>query len=102
LGSGHYEKIGLQVSNLTSELKQKYQIPEDQEGVMITAVDPNGISAQAGLQVGDVILKVNRENVGSVQDFDHILAKVKAGGNILFYLQRGAGNLFIAFTMPEK
>jgi serine protease Do len=101
-GESNYEKIGLQVSNLTPELKHKYQFPENQEGVVITAVDPNGISAQAGLQVGDVILKVNRENVDSVQDFDDILAKVKAGGNILFYLRRGAGNLFIAFTMPEK
>ena len=47
-------------------------------------------------------MSVNRVKVESVQDFDKVVSKLKAGDDILFYLRRGPANLFVAFTLPEN
>lgn len=94
--------IGLKVSNITSDLISKYGLANDQKGVVVTAVDQNGVAAQVGIQEGDVIIKLNRTEVNSVADFNREIQKVKPGENVLFYVQRGNGNFFIAFTMPTK
>lgn len=101
-GRTSYENIGLAVSNITPALIQKYDLPTKITGVVVTQVDPNGAAAQFGIQVGDVIMKVNRENIRSVADFEKQISSTKPGENILFYLRRGDGNLFLAFPMPEK
>ncbi|MBN2365408.1 MAG: DegQ family serine endoprotease [Calditrichaeota bacterium] len=97
-----YEKVGLQLSNITPGVAQKYNLKEDQRGVVVTAVDPGSLASQAGFRPGDVILKLNRKDVKSVEEFDDMMDDVKEGGNLLFYIQRGEGNLFIAFTKPGK
>ncbi|MDZ7342873.1 MAG: DegQ family serine endoprotease [candidate division KSB1 bacterium] len=101
-GRTSYENIGLAVSNITPALIQKYDLPTKITGVVVTQVDPNGAAAQFGIQEGDVIMKVNRENIRSVADFEKQISSTKPGENILFYLRRGDGNLFLAFPMPEK
>jgi serine protease Do len=101
-GRTSYENIGIAVSNITPALIQKYGLPEKITGVVVTQVDPNGAAAEFGIQEGDVIMKVNRENIRSVSDFQKQISDTKPGENILIYLRRGDGNLFIAFPMPEK
>ena len=70
--------------------------------MVVTAVSPNGVAAGVGIQEGDVIMKVNRQNIESVEDFDNEISKVKSGENLLIYLRRGSANLFVAFAIPEK
>ncbi len=95
-------KIGLQVSNITNALANKYSLPSGLHGVVVTGVKPNTISADVGVQEGDVIMKVNRQTVNNVDDFNNIIGKAQPGDNIMFYLRRGEGNYFVAFTLPEK
>ena len=71
-------------------------------GVIVTQVDPNGAAAEYGIQEGDVIMRVNRQAIHSVSDFEKQVSETKPGENILIYLRRGNGNLFVAFPMPEK
>jgi serine protease Do len=99
-GESSFDKIGMTVANITPDLITKYQLPQKVQGVAITSVDPNGIAVQAGLQEGDVILKLNRSAIESVDQFNKIMNQAKPGDNVLFYLLRGDANLFIAFTMP--
>ncbi|MEJ2634216.1 MAG: DegQ family serine endoprotease [Calditrichia bacterium] len=97
-----YSSIGLEVANITPDLIQQYKLQPNESGVVITAVDPNGLAAQVGMQPGDVVLKLNREPVTSVTAFNKIIKSVKPGENLLFYMRRGEGNYFAAFTMPGK
>jgi serine protease Do len=101
-GESTFDKIGMKVANITPDLISKYQLPQQVQGVVITSIDPKGIAAQAGLQDGDVILKLNRSAIQSVDEFNKIMKQVKPGDNLLFYLLRDDANLFIAFTMPQK
>ncbi len=101
-GSSQFDKIGLEVSNITNDLAQKYNIPDGMKGVVITAVNPRGIAAANGLKEGDVVVKLNRSVIESVNQFTSVLNDIDAGDTVLFYVQRGNANLFIAFQMPNK
>jgi serine protease Do len=96
------DNLGLVVSDITPDLISKYQLDRDQKGVVITGVLPNSVAAESGMREGDVIQKVNRKEIESLQEFNKELAQLKPGENVLLYLKRGEGNFFLAFTEPEN
>nr|WP_315043144.1 Do family serine endopeptidase [uncultured Moraxella sp.] len=58
-------KLGLRLRALSAEEQQALRV----NGVLITAVDPFGLAASAGIQAGDVIVQLNNQDVLTVQDF---------------------------------
>lgn len=101
-GESNYEKIGIQVAQITSELANKYRLQGIEKGVVITGVERNSIAARSGLREGDAILKLDRKEIETLDDLDNIMVKIDKGDNILIYLRRGSANLFMAFTMPDE
>ena len=101
-GKSQYSNIGIQVANIVPELIRQYNLDKDVKGVVITSVNPNGVAASVGLQEGDVIMKMNRNAITSVADFNKEISNLEAGDNLLLYIRRGSANLFVAFTIPEK
>lgn len=99
-GKSTYDKIGMSVANITPDLISKYHLSDKQKGVVVTGVDPSGIAAETGIREGDVVLKINRKNVNSLEDFDKIMKDVKSGDSVLFYINRGENHFFIAFPIP--
>lgn len=59
---------GVEVRNLTEELRSEYNLAEDVEGVIVLSVDEKSPAAKVGLQEGDVIQQVNRQAVKSVAE----------------------------------
>jgi Do/DeqQ family serine protease len=55
--------VGLGLGTLTPNLKQALGLPAQTEGVLVSQVAPNSPSAQAGLQQGDVIQRVNGQKL---------------------------------------
>lgn len=74
--------------------------PADGEGVTVESVDPNSNAAAAGVQPGDIILSVNREEVRSMADFRRAVDKAKGSRNIMLLLRRGESTLYLAFPAP--
>jgi serine protease Do len=74
-GSADQASLGVSVAPLTPELASRYRLPRDTRGVVVQDVDPAGRAADAGLQVGDVIEEVNRQQVQSVEDLRAALRK---------------------------
>jgi serine protease Do len=67
-GTGN-EKFGLTVQPLTAETASRYGLDADDQGLLVTRVDPNGSAANAGIRQGDVIQEVNRQPVKTVTEF---------------------------------
>ncbi|RBP45711.1 serine protease Do [Roseimicrobium gellanilyticum] len=59
---------GVKIENLTSELRDEYSLDEKVEGVLVTSVKDDSPAAKVGLQQGDVIVQVNRQNVKSTAE----------------------------------
>ncbi len=59
---------GLVLAPLTEELRTKHRLGRDLKGVVVVEVDPKGPAAARRITVGDVVVEVARQPVGSLQD----------------------------------
>ena len=59
---------GVAVTDLDSQARAQFNIPSNLKGALVTQVDPNSASADAGLKPGDVITSINRHQVSSADD----------------------------------
>jgi len=72
-------------------------------GVVVTAVDPDGVAADHGLQVGDVILDVGGKSVSNPTDVRKQLADARKEGRraVLFRVKSGEGTRFVALPLSN-
>jgi serine protease Do len=68
---------------------------KEARGVVITAVEPRGAAAQAGLRPGDIVLEANRQPIKEAGDFKKMVDAVKPGENLLILVRRGESNMFL-------
>jgi serine protease Do len=93
-------KLGITVQDLTKELAERMRVEAD-GGVLVTEVESGSVADKAGIQRGDIIVEVNKEEVEKIDDFRAVLKKSKKDEKLLFLVKRGQGNRFIVVT-PEK
>jgi serine protease Do len=74
---GEVSALGLAVASLTPELRQRYEVGEEIEGVVITGVQDEGSAAEKGLRAGDVILEVDQEEVRSPADVNDMVQRAR-------------------------
>ena len=67
-GTGN-ERYGLSLQVFTSNMAERYGLDANDQGLLVTRVDPNGSAANAGIRQGDLIQEVNRRPVRNVPDF---------------------------------
>ncbi len=58
---------GLTAQSINAELREKYGVPVDVKGVVVIRVNPESTAAAMGIQEGDVITQVNKEDVESAK-----------------------------------
>ena len=57
---------GVTIQNLTPGTRERYEVPADITGVVITQIDPQSRAAAMGVEEGDVVTQVNRKAVRAV------------------------------------
>jgi len=95
------EQLGLTVQNLTDDLAKRYGY-EDQEGVIVTQVEPGSEAAGKGIKPGMLIMEVDRKPVRNTKDFDQAIEKAAEAGKVLFLINDGRYRLLIVLKLPEK
>jgi S1-C subfamily serine protease len=63
------------------------------KGVLVRSVRPNSPAANAGLQLGDIILKVNNKPIAGLADLEQALNEVKVGDRLKLIIRRDKRNL---------
>ncbi|HMB26454.1 MAG TPA: PDZ domain-containing protein, partial [Blastocatellia bacterium] len=89
-GSSDEERLGWTVTPMTPELAARLGLGRDARGLVITDVDPAGAAAEAGLQPGDVIEQINRQEVRSAEDLKSALSRAGSQPLLLLIQRRGA------------
>jgi serine protease Do len=74
------EALGLRLSGITDELRQRYSLKDDLKGVVVTRVDPNSAAADKRIQPGDVIVEVGQEPVANPADVSRRVDALKKEG----------------------
>jgi serine protease Do len=83
---------GVTVQDLNQGIRQQLKVPDDIRGALVTDVDQDSNSAEAGLQRGDVIVEVNRQLVNNADDAVKLCRQAK-GDQILLKFWRRTGDL---------
>ena len=85
---------GVEVGEITRDLRQQFNIPRNVEGAIVTSVEEDSNSAKAGLRQGDVILEINHEPVHDADEAVE-LSKKASGNLVLLRVWRGGGSFYI-------
>jgi serine protease Do len=85
---------GVEVGDLSPNLRRDYEIPRSVRGALVTNVDEDSNSAKAGLRPGDVIQEINHEPVRNADDAVALSKKAK-GNRVLLLVWRDGGSYFL-------
>jgi Do/DeqQ family serine protease len=96
-GSGNFhaqsEDLGFTYQDQTPDIRSQLAAGAP-KGPVVTNVDPQTPAAQAGLQPGDIILKVNNRAIFSSNELEAVLNKSDLKHGVRIYLWRDGSNLF--------
>ncbi|MCK6622182.1 MAG: DegQ family serine endoprotease [Calditrichaceae bacterium] len=95
------ESLGLRVENVSPELRRRYDL-SNSEGVVITSVAQGSVAARVGLQEGDVITRLNRQNVRNMSEFNRVIADLKPGDPVILNVLRGDRRFIVNFNLPQN
>lgn len=84
--------LGMAFGTLNDELREKYKIAKDVDGIVVLSVDADTNAAEKDMQEGDVITDAGQKPVRSFDDFQaQIDATAEAGRQSLLVLVRRDG-----------
>ncbi|MBM4024326.1 MAG: Do family serine endopeptidase [Planctomycetes bacterium] len=89
--------LGLEVQDLTKELADRFRYGLG-EGVIVSAVTPDGPAAEKGIRAGDLILSVNKQKVTSVDEFTAAVNQARNTKKVLMLVRRGEVSQFVTLT----
>ena len=94
--------LGLDLANLTDDLRKKHSIKDKVKGVLITAVEPNSAAAEKHLMPGMVIAEVQQQAVATAAELQQRIDKLKKDGKkavVLLVLTPSGDPSFVALSL---
>src|SRR6202142_2203556 len=94
--------LGLDLANLSKDLRSRYKIKDTVKGVVVTGVDNASDAADKRLSAGDVIVEVAQEAVSNAADIEKRVEQLKKDGkkSVLLLLSNADGELrFVALSV---
>ena len=85
---------GIEVQNLTQQLRAEAKVPSNVNGVIVTSVDPNSSVAQQ-VKPGDVIEQINRQPIGNVDEFERVVGQLDPDRPVMVGLARNRQRSFV-------
>ncbi len=94
--------LGLDLANLTPELRKKHKIKDKVKGVLITGVDDNSPASEKRLAAGMVIAEVQQQAVNTATELQTRLDRLKKEGKksvVLLVVSPDGDPSFVALTL---
>ena len=93
--------LGVQISPLTEDLADSLGI-EKNRGEFIQSVVPGEAAAKAGLQAGDVVVKVNGKAVTPDQNLSYLVANLPVGTNVPLEVLRNGKTVKLNASLGKR
>src|SRR5438105_6490205 len=80
-------RIGVQIQEVSKEVADSFGL-KDARGALVNSVEKDGPSAKAGVEAGDIILKVDGREVRQSNDLPRIITSVQPGSKVTLNVWR--------------
>lgn len=97
--SAAMQKAGLEIEDLSPEMRKQLGYSKGEEGVLIRKVKPGSPAALAGLRPGFLILAVNHKKISNVAEFDEAASVPDKKNRILLLIKQGSTTRFYSIKM---
>jgi serine protease Do len=91
-------RLGISVADITAE--QRESLENIKSGVLVQGVE-SGIAADAGIQSGDVVLRIQNNVIRDVNEFDKIVKNLPVGKSVAVLIQRRGSPVFLALKIDK-
>jgi serine protease Do len=101
--SGVVKTLGLTLSGITTDLKEKFSLADDSKGVVVVDVAKDSPAEVKGVRPGDVIMEAAQEEVKSPGEVSSKIEEAKKSGrkSILLLVERQGDLRFIALRLDQ-
>jgi serine protease Do len=89
--------FGITLQNITPDIARRLRL-EGRRGAVVTDIEQGSPAARAGLQPGDVIVRVGRQPVETAAEAQRELARITSGGTAFLRVIRGGQETFVTVT----
>jgi len=93
-------RIGVQIQELTKEAADAFGLKQA-DGALVNSVEKDGPAAKAGIESGDIILKVDARDVHSSNDLPRIITAIRPGTKVTLTIWRKGAAKDFAVTVAE-
>jgi serine protease Do len=96
------KSLGLQLSNMTDEVRKKFKIKDTIKGVVITSVDADSVAADKRLTAGSTIVAIEQEQMAAAADVQKKVDALKKAGKktaLLLVATAEGDMLFVALPI---
>jgi serine protease Do len=101
--SGFVKTLGLTLSGITTDMKEKFSLADDSKGVVVVDVAKDSPAAAKGVRAGDLIMEAGQEEVKSPGEVRSKIEEAKKSGrkSILLLVERQGDLRFIALRLDQ-
>lgn len=93
--------LGVQIQNMTPAIASSLGLPKDR-GEIVASVEPAGPARAAGVQQGDVVVKVAGQDVTPDNSLSYIVANTPIGTRVPIEVVRGGKRMTLTATIGER
>ncbi|MEP7207963.1 MAG: DegQ family serine endoprotease [Casimicrobiaceae bacterium] len=93
-------RIGVQIQEVMRETAEAFGLPRA-SGALVNSVEKGGPSDKAGIEAGDIILKVDGRDVKSSSELPRIITNVRPGTKVTLGIWRKGAPRDISVTVAE-
>jgi serine protease Do len=85
---------GVNVREITPEIRESLDIPEGVNGVIVAGLDP-GSPAQGAIARNDVLREINRKEIRDLKDYREAASRIGPRESVLLLVYRQGRNLYL-------
>lgn len=98
-GEGSDTSLNLGVRELTDS--ERSELGLEDRGLLVQKVGAGPV-ADAGIRPGDILLRIGKQPLTSVDDLEQAVADLPHGRPVAVQIRRGDNSLFVSLTLPEE
>ena len=102
--AGVVKTLGLTLSGITTDLREKFSLSDDSKGVVVVDVAKDSPAAAKGVRPGDLIMEAAQEEVKNPGEVSTKIEEAKRSGrkSILLLVERQGDLRFIALRLDQS